>query len=147
MKLGSTNRLTTKPGLVAQSVTQAVARRSLDGILNVWDQCCHWFIHEGDRQKARHSWPTKRATIGQGMAGKGREMMSPSPHLEWNARSRVRVPLGTKSSLTPSMTSKPALKPSQDGCLRLSQEKNATIDMGVSMLVSWPNNMFNCMHL
>ena len=48
------NNKNKKPGLVAQSVTQAVARRSLDGILDAWDQCCHWFIHEGDRQKARH---------------------------------------------------------------------------------------------
>ena len=29
-----------------------MARHSLDGILDVWDQCRHWSIHEGDHLKA-----------------------------------------------------------------------------------------------
>ena len=50
-----TNKLDRQPGLVAQSVTQAVARHSLDGILDAWDQCRHWFTREGTRLKAgRH---------------------------------------------------------------------------------------------
>ena len=53
------------PGLVAQSVTQAVARRSLDGIGCLGPVLPLVHTQKGDRSKAvRHPGPTKGPLSG-----------------------------------------------------------------------------------
>ena len=119
------------PGLVAQSVTQAVARRSLDGILDAWDQCCHWFVHEGDRRKARHPWPTKEPLSER--HGRKEEEKWCRRLLDFSSGSQGR---GFESRSGPRHLShaldvfEASVKViEEDGCLHLPQEKNTTIQL------------------
>ena len=132
--------LCSQPGLVAQSVTQAVARRSLDGILDVWDQCRHWSLHEGDRLNAVDIHDLLTSNY-QGWHGRNwRKMSSFSrENLREIARSRVRAPLGTFFFRLRCLRNR-VKTVVIDGCLHLSR-MDCNIVIGVSMLFSWP--LFN----
>ena len=128
------------PGLVAQSVTQAVARRSLDGILDAWDQCRHWSIHEGTRLKAGkasmtyywatfgHAWPERRKRSRRSQDHRVRKVVGSSP-----ARDFLRLQVSVTS-----------VKAVEDGCLLLFSDGMQHCTW-VSMLVSW--SIVQCMHL